>query len=123
MPSDKIVLHKFQIIHESVLIILDRFKDVKEPDDFMTTPYGVMRLDSIAMRLQSIGESIKKIDKYRPELLVNYSEVDWNDIIKFRDFISNHYDLINPEIIYNACKIKLPALKPVIEKIIKESSK
>ncbi|MBZ0203306.1 MAG: DUF86 domain-containing protein [Ignavibacteria bacterium] len=120
MPSDEIVLHKLQIIHESILIILDRFKDVKEPDDFMTTPDGVMRLDSIAMRLQSIGESIKKIDKYRPKLLRNYSEVDWNDIIKFRDFISHHYDLVNPEVIYSACKVKLPILKNTIEKIIKD---
>ncbi|HAX50220.1 MAG TPA: DUF86 domain-containing protein [Ignavibacteria bacterium] len=123
MPSDKIVLNKFHIIHESVLLILDRFKDVNEPDDFMTTPYGVMKLDSIAMRLQSIGESIKKIDKYRPELLGKYNDVDWNDIIKFRDFISHHYDLINPEIIYNACKVKLPALQTTIEKIIKENFK
>ncbi|MBE2226196.1 MAG: DUF86 domain-containing protein [Ignavibacteria bacterium] len=123
MPSDKIVLNKFHIIHESVLLILDRFKDVNEPDDFMTTPYGVMKLDSIAMRLQSIGEPIIKIDKYRPELLGKYNDVDWNDIIKFRDFISHHYDLINPEIIYNACKVKLPALKTTIEKIIKENFK
>ena len=81
MPSDEIVLHKLQIIHESILIIFDRFKDVKEPDDFMTTPDGVMRLDSIAMSLQSIGESIKKIDKYRPELLRHYREIDWKTLL------------------------------------------
>lgn len=123
MPSDAIILNKFEIIKESVLIILDRFKDVSAPDDFMTTPNGVMKLDSIAMRLQSIGESIKKIDKYRPELLRNYNEIDWNDIIKFRDFISHHYDLVNPEMIYNTCKEKLPILKSTIEKIINENFK
>ncbi|KXK55923.1 MAG: hypothetical protein UZ05_CHB002000382 [Chlorobi bacterium OLB5] len=121
MPGNDIVLHKFQIIHESILIILDRFKVVKNPDDFMLTPDGVMRLDSIAIRLQSIGESIKKIYKYRPELLKNYNEINWQEIIKFRDFISHNYEIINPEVVFNTCKNELPVLKTTIEKIIKEN--
>lgn len=123
MPDKKIILYKFQLILDSLTIIEDRFKPVNNPDDFMTTPDGVMRLDSIAMRLQGIGESLKTISKYDPGFFNKYNDVNWNDIIKFRDFISHHYELINPVVIYDICKTHLLDLKTTIEKIIKDLNK
>ncbi len=123
MPDDNIIIHKFELVIKSIDIIIERSSAIKTPDDFMDSPFGVTQLDSIAMRLQFIGESIKSIDKYKPGLLNNYNNIKWNDIIKFRDFISHHYYLINPEVIFNISKDNLPVLKTTIEKIIKDLNK
>jgi uncharacterized protein with HEPN domain len=41
------------------------------------TPDGVTKLDSISMRLQIIGEMLKKIDKADSNYLVKFKQVDW----------------------------------------------
>jgi uncharacterized protein with HEPN domain len=78
-------------------------------------------LDSIAIRLQLIGESIKKIKSYNKEYLSKYNEIKWDEIIRFRDFISHNYEFVNPDIIYDVCKNDIPALKKTVEKILKEN--
>lgn len=123
MPDVNIIIHKFELVNESIDIVIDRSSVINTPDDFMNSPFGVTQLDSIAMRLQFIGESLKKIDKYKPGFLNNYKNIKWNDIIKFRDFISHHYYVVNPEVIFKICKFHLPELKTTIEKIIKDLNK
>ncbi len=123
MPDDKIILYKFQLILDSIDIILERFVEIKKPDDFATSSFGVTQLDSIAMRLQFIGESFKKIDQYKPDLFNKYGNISWNDIIRLRDLLSHHYDIVNPVFIFNICNTNLADLKTTIEKIIKDNFK
>jgi len=120
MRNKKIIKNNLDYIFESIELIEERFKSIKEPDDFMLTPLGVTQLDSIAMRLQAIGETIKSIDKHNPEIISKYNNIDWVEIIKMRDLISHHYFHINHEEIFNTCKNDIPQLKTVIEQIIKE---
>ena len=49
-----------KFILESVSLIKDRFEVIHSSDDFMYNNDGLMRLDAISMRLQSIGEALKK---------------------------------------------------------------
>lgn len=69
MYNEQVIINKLRLIAESIDIISERFSDVDTPDDFVTSPSGVTKLDSIAMRLQFIGESVKKIDKHAPKYL------------------------------------------------------
>lgn len=117
------LLEDFQMILESVDIIQERFKNINTAKDFVNTPDGAFTLDGIAMRLQSIGELIKNIDKFNKGFLNNYSEVDWIEIIKLRDLISHHYFKLDEEEIFEACKNDLPKLKSTVEKIIQDLSK
>jgi uncharacterized protein with HEPN domain len=112
-----------KFISDSIEIVNSRFAKIHNPSEFVDSPDGVTLLDSITIRLQSIGESVKNIVKRDKDFLTPYSEIDWQQIIKFRDFISHHYDEIDHEIVYNICKDYLPALKTTIEKIIKENFK
>jgi len=121
MRNKIIIKNNLEAIIESINIIEERFKSIKEPDDFMLTPFGVTQLDSIAMRLQAIGETIKTMDKHNPELFSKYNNIDWVEIIKMRDIISHHYFNINHEAIFNICTNDLSQLKTVIEQIIKEN--
>ena len=84
----------------------------------MSSDYGVLVLDAIAMRLQVIGEVLKKINKIDPSVFTEYPEIEWNNIMRFRDIVSHHYEKVDHEIVFDICKNHLPALKQTIEKII-----
>ena len=62
MP-DEIIFENLFLISESVELILKRFEAIRQPDDFVLDDNGVTILDSIAMRLQVVGELLKKIEK------------------------------------------------------------
>ena len=52
--------------------ILKRSETILSPDDFLTTPSGVERLESICMLLIAIGESVKRIDRHYSTSLFRY---------------------------------------------------
>ena len=115
-----IILEDLEFISDSIDLINSRFSKINKPSEFVDSPDGVTLLDSITIRLQSIGESVKNIEKRKEDFFSPYTEVDWQEIIKFRDFISHHYNEVDHEIIYIICKNHLPELKTTIEKIIKD---
>jgi len=115
MRNELIIGYNLESILESTDIILERFSKINTPDDFMVSPFGITQFDSIVMRLQSIGELIKTIDKHKPDLLIKYQNIDWNKIIRMRDLISHHYITLDPGVIFNVCKNDIPKLKTTIE--------
>ena len=103
-------------------MIEERFSNVDVPDKFVTSPEGVILLDAVAMRLQVIGELTKKISKIESSLLEEYPEIEWDKIIKLREIISHHYEMVDHEIIFDICKNHIPILKSTIEKIIEKET-
>jgi len=108
-----------------VLIILDhievcrqRFESIVKADDFIYLPDGGLKLDAISMRLQAIAENVKRIVKMQPSLQQKYPEINWDDIIRFRNFISHHYELLDHEIVFHICNVHLPLLKSALQKEI-----
>jgi len=102
---------------ESIALIESRFLNIGLPDEFVQSSEGVTFLDAISMRLQVIGESIRKIQKIEPAFLKHYPEVEWNKIARFRDFVSHHYSQIDHEIVFDICKVHIPELKAALMKI------
>lgn len=89
--------------------ILKRSETILTPDDFLTTPSGVERLESICMLLIAIGESVKRIDKAtNKELLSYYPEIDWKGVMGMRDIIVHHYFDIDAVIVFDVMKNNLP---------------
>ena len=74
------------------------------------------------MRLQIVGENVKNLASLDPELLQKYPEIEWDKIMRLRDIISHHYDVLDHEIIFNACKENLPELQKVIERMLKSDA-
>ena len=119
-----IVRDNLQITLESIALIEERFSKVAVADQFVTSPEGVLLLDAVSMRLQVIGELIKKIYNTEASLFEGYPGIEWSKIMKLRDIISHHYDRVDHEIIFDICKNHLPRLKSTIHEIIeKENSK
>ena len=107
-------------ILESLRLIKRRFKGIKNSDDFLADDNGLDKLDSISMRLQSIGESIKNLDRREKELILTIASKNyWSEIIKARDFISHHYVDIDSEVVFDICSNELEELEDKIRKIDK----
>ena len=105
-------------IDESIVIILERFEPVKKVDDFLEDAEGLEKLDSIILRIQTIGEALKNIDKHHKGFLENVEDkVYWSNIIKLRDLISHHYIDLDAEVIFDICDQKLEELQKNIKKL------
>ena len=102
----------------SIDLIEERFKNIFDSSDFIDNNDGLEKLDSISMRLQTIGEAIKNILKRDPQILTIHVERSyWSDIIRFREIISHHYIDIDSEIVFDICNEDIKELKKVILKI------
>lgn len=113
MPSDEFILSLERVLHH-IQICKNRFLKIQTPDDFVSTEEGTILLDSIVARLQAIGELVKKISNKNPSFISKHTEINWTNIIRFRDFISHHYDLLDYEIVYEICTSNLIELENVL---------
>lgn len=90
-----------------------------QAEDFLLSPNNVLIFDGCVMRLQIIGENIKKIDdETKNSLLQQYTEVPWKKIIGLRNIISHEYANVDEEIIFAIIKQSLPVLEKNIQNII-----
>ncbi len=113
--SDDVLRNRVASIIESLSLIERRMAKIIEANDFVSTEEGLMIMDSIAIRLQVIGETAKKIDLHFPNFRPSIG-IDPKPIIRFRDFISHHYDEADFEVLFEFCTLHLPTLKSKIEK-------
>lgn len=121
--SLEIILSQFEDIKEAISIVKNRIEGIETPLDFFKDENSIMIYDSIAMRLQTIGESLKNVDKRNKTFLLNYPEIKWPEIMKLRDIISHHYKELNADTIFYACKEEIPILETIVEKIIADLNK
>ncbi|WP_246839391.1 hypothetical protein [Leptospira licerasiae] len=68
------IKERFEFILESISLIETRFNKIRFPDDLINSEDGITILDSIAMRLQAIGDNVKSISKLDPSFLSKYPE-------------------------------------------------
>ena len=74
------------------------------------------------MRLQVIGENIKKINKLNRDFFDSNLSFDTNNIIRFRDFISHHYEKLDMNIIFEICKNDISDLKQKIQTFLSNNN-
>jgi uncharacterized protein with HEPN domain len=83
------------------------------------SPSGMMRLDSICMKLTAVGESVKNLDKItHHELLSLYPQIPWRNVMGIRDIIVHHYFDVDADEIYRICKEDIPSLHKVIQTML-----
>ena len=119
---DKLIaFHTLELIRDSLELIEKRCSDIYSVDDFLLSDSGMMKLDSICMKLTAIGEGIKNLDKItNKELLVKYPEIPWRNVMGIRDIIVHHYFDVDADEIFRICKEDIPQLYKVIIKIIND---
>lgn len=110
--------YTFELIQEHIKVCEQRFNGINTASDFTATPRGKLMLDAICMRLMALSELVKRHIRHNPEFPFKYPEIDWVRIIRFRDFISHHYEELDFEVIFGICKFEFDRLKVVREKEI-----
>jgi uncharacterized protein with HEPN domain len=114
---DQEIADYLDLMLESIDLIENRFSKIRSPEDFVQSTEGVILLDAISMRLQVIGESVRKTQKADQSFLDSYSSVEWDKIARFRDLVSHHYEQVDHEIVYDICQVHIPKLKYALQKI------
>ena len=99
MPDASYLFDLFSTINDSVETILERTANLNSENDFTNAAEGRILLDAVSMRLHFIGETRKKVERHDPSFLKMHSHINWDQIIRLRDFISHHYELIDKQII------------------------
>lgn len=77
-------------ILESLRLIKRRFIGIASSDNFLDSDEGLDKLDAISMRLQSIGEALKNLDKRQQELLLMVGDKEyWSKIIRTKELFTS----------------------------------
>lgn len=74
------------------------------------------KVDSNAMRIQIIGESLKNI----PDKLWKDSSFDKKSLVDFRNIISHAYFKVNSFLLWDIIQNKIPILKKEVKRILRE---
>lgn len=118
MSDTALLLEVIRQIEEAINRIDRRFVGIQSGDDFTRSDEGLDKLDSIAMMLIWIGESIKNLEKYGGQtLLVAHREVDWKGVKGTRDILSHHYGNVDADVVFNICANRMPSFKAAIQLI------
>lgn len=84
------LLEMLDFVKRQTEFIINTTADVKNTDDFLTSQTGMILYNSTCMCLQTIGETIRKIDELTDKkLLSRYPQIPWRHIIGLRNIISD----------------------------------
>ena len=101
--------------------ITERASAVKNPNELLCSPGGMMRLDAICMNLIALGEAVKGLDKQtHGELFPQYPEMYWSGVMRMRDKIAHHYFEIDVDVVFRTIQEDIPQLKKVIDRMISD---
>ena len=88
---------------------------VRSSEDYYDSPEGMKNLAASCMLIESIGESIKQLDRMtESKLLCKRPEIPWIDIIGIRNHIAHGYFDIDGDIIFDVVKNDLDPLLAAI---------
>ena len=71
--------------------------------------------DAVIRRFEIIGEAANQIKKADNKFYQKYPEIEWRELIDFRNILIHGYFGIIEEIVWGVIKNKLPNLKTKIE--------
>ncbi|MGQ9569802.1 MAG: HepT-like ribonuclease domain-containing protein [bacterium] len=72
---------------------------------------------AVVWEIHKIGEATKNVSKLMRD---KYKEVPWRYMARMRDKIAHFYFGIDYEIVWDVVRKKLPEIKPIIGKILKD---
>lgn len=122
--KDRMILSTLDDITISLKLIISRCKEINSSDDFLDKDDGLLKLDSISMRLIAIGEGFKNIGKLSEnKLLANYPDIPWKQVKGVRDILSHHYFDLDAETIFEIYQNDISKLLTTTLKIIEEVNK
>ena|SRR5687768_14787267 len=114
MP-EPLIVERLELILLHAKKIQSRLQSTPDAAYFVSSEAGEILYDSLITRLQAMGENFKKIDQLNQSFISRELKIDVTPIVRFRDLISHHYELLDYQIVYRICKIEIPNLIIVLE--------
>lgn len=102
-------------MEEAIRLINERTAPIHTVNDFLTTPGGVMRRDSVITVLVGLGGAVNSIDKQtKGEYLKNYPNIPWQQIVGMRNVLAHEYFDVDTDVIFKSVKEDIPELSKVL---------
>jgi len=73
---------------------------------------------AVERKFEIIGEALSRLKRLDPSLLEAVPA--YQRIIGFRNVISHGYDIVDPELVWDAIRTHLPALQQAVENLLAE---
>jgi uncharacterized protein with HEPN domain len=114
------------MIRNISLYIKDILQNMRDAEEFIQGfSYGQFAADkrtfnAVVRSLEVIGEAAKNIPD---EIRAKYPMVPWKEMAGMRDKVIHFYFGVDREAVWIAVKDRIPAIKPLIEKILKDLEK
>lgn len=108
-----------RFVERQTVFVLKTTADVKTYHDFLTSEGGMVLFNSTCMCLQTIGETIRKVDDITAgNLFARYPSTPWKKVIGMRNIISHEYLSVNPEVIFATIKMRLTPLLADLRRVL-----
>ena len=118
MYDKSLIIDAIEKVEQSINDILEWTATVRSIDDFLTSSSGMILLNAVCMKLFSIGEELKNIDKRTDKQLLNlYPAINWKEVIKMRDIIAHHYFEIDAEVVFSTLQYDIQPLLQTVKQI------
>ena len=117
MP-DPLIIDRLELILVHARKIQLRIQITDDASYFISSEAGEQLYDSLITRLQAMGENFKKIEQLDKRFIIDSLNLDITPIVRFRDLISHHYELLDYQVVFRICNQEIPKLISVIENFL-----
>lgn len=117
---DDVIEAKLKFCIEHIVAIESYTLNLKSSEEFIQKLDGLI-YDGTLMRLQALCELLKSISIKHPKVITDLNYPEINDLIKFRDYASHHYERLIHEIVYDITQNDIPKLKNAIILLINKN--
>jgi uncharacterized protein with HEPN domain len=114
---NELVLSKLSTCIEHIEAIERYFDNATTSEQFFESNKGA-NYDAALMRLQALGENLKRISLKHPFVIDDLSYPEIDNVIRFRDYVSHHYEQLEHEVLFLICAAKIPELKSYLLKLL-----
>ena len=112
----EIIHATFLDIKNAILMLQEWNAAIESPQEWISSPLGMQKLAGNCMLIETIGESIKKIEKrVGADFLNQRPEIPWRDIMGMRNHIAHGYFDINEEYVFSVIRNDLAPLLIAID--------
>ena len=118
MFDKSLILDAIENIEQALIDVTEWTSTIHSVDDFLISSSGMILLNAVCMKLFTVGEELKNIDKWtNKQLFPLYPIINWKEAIKMRDVIAHHYFDIDAEVVYKTLEEDIQPLLHTIKQI------
>lgn len=116
MPKN-IKNREFRDYLNDIIEVIDDIQNFTENISFKDLENDKKTLYAVIRCLEILGEAVKKIPKNVKE---KYPDIPWKDMAGMRDVLIHDYFGVDVETVWLTVNEKIPHIKPIVEKMLKE---